>query len=110
MKLGILATHPIQYYAPLYRVLANRPELDLTVYFAHRPTATEQGIGFGVPFAWDSDLTLGYPNIFLTNCSPGPNRDRFRDYHTPAIRVIVQHGGFDGAGDRPRCRAASVDP
>ena len=95
MKLGILATHPIQYYAPLYRVLANRPELDLTVYFAHRPTATEQGIGFGVPFAWDSDLTLGYPNIFLTNCSPGPNRDRFRDYHTPAIRAIVQHGGFD---------------
>jgi len=95
VKLGILATHPIQYYAPLYRALASRPALDLTVYFAHRPTAAEQGVGFGVPFAWDDDLTRGYANIFLTNCSRGPNRDRFWDYHTPAIRAIVTHGGFD---------------
>jgi glycosyltransferase involved in cell wall biosynthesis len=95
VRLGILATHPIQYYAPLYRALASRPDVELTVYFAHRPTPEEQGVGFGVPFAWDSDLTLGYRNIFLTNCSSGPNRDRFWDYDTPAIRAIVTHGGFD---------------
>lgn len=95
MKLGILATHPIQYYAPLYRALACRPGMDLTVYFAHNPTPEEQGVGFGVPFAWDADLTSGYHNIFLTNCSRGPNRDRFWDYHTPAIRTIVTQGGFN---------------
>jgi glycosyltransferase involved in cell wall biosynthesis len=95
VRLGILATHPIQYYAPLYRALAGRPELDLTVYFAHRPTPEEQGVGFGVPFAWDDDLTRGYHHIFLTNCSRGPNRDRFWDYHTPAITAIVTQGGFN---------------
>jgi glycosyltransferase involved in cell wall biosynthesis len=95
VRLGILATHPIQYYAPLYRALAARPEFDLTVYFAHRPTAEEQGVGFGVAFAWDDDLTRGYHHIFLTNCSRGPNRDRFWDYHTPAISAIVTQGGFN---------------
>jgi glycosyltransferase involved in cell wall biosynthesis len=95
VRLGILATHPIQYYVPLYRALAGRPGLDLTVYFAHQPTAEEQGVGFGVPFTWDDDLTRGYANIFLTNCSPGPNRDRFWDYHTPAIAAIVERGRFD---------------
>jgi glycosyltransferase involved in cell wall biosynthesis len=95
VRLGILATHPIQYYAPLYRALACRPGIDLTVYFAHRPTPEEQGVGFGVPFAWDADLTSGYHNIFLTNCSRRPNRDRFWDYHTPAIRTIVTQGGFN---------------
>ena len=43
MRLGVLATHPIQYHAPLYRALAQR--LDLKVYFAHRQTARGTGQG-----------------------------------------------------------------
>jgi glycosyltransferase involved in cell wall biosynthesis len=66
-RLGILATHPIQYYAPLYRALAAQPGIDLNVYFAHRPTPEEQGVGFGVPFTWDTDLTGGYEHAVLDN-------------------------------------------
>jgi glycosyltransferase involved in cell wall biosynthesis len=94
VRLGILATHPIQYHAPLYRALAARPEIELTVYYAHRPTATEQGVGFGVPFEWDIDLTSGYDHIFLQNAARA-NRDRFGDYDTPEIGAIIEQGSFD---------------
>ncbi|HZS59620.1 MAG TPA: glycosyltransferase family 4 protein [Gemmatimonadaceae bacterium] len=62
-RLGILATHPIQYYAPLYRMLAG--QTDLTVYFAYIPTPEQQGVGFGVPFTWDTDLMGGYDHVVL---------------------------------------------
>jgi glycosyltransferase involved in cell wall biosynthesis len=94
VRLGILATHPIQYHAPLYRALAARAEIDLTVYYAHRPTAAEQGVGFGVPFEWDVDLTSGYDHIFLRNVARA-NSDRFGDYDTPEIGSIIDREKFD---------------
>ena len=47
MRLGFLISHPIQYYAPIFRELAK--VCDLTVYFAHRQTGEGQAsAGFGV--------------------------------------------------------------
>ena len=43
MRLGILASHPIQYQAPWFRELAKVVELE--VFFCQRQTATEQGKG-----------------------------------------------------------------
>jgi hypothetical protein len=37
LRIGFLVSHPIQYYAPIFRALAER--CDLTVYFAHRQSA-----------------------------------------------------------------------
>jgi glycosyltransferase involved in cell wall biosynthesis len=99
VNLGLLATHPIQYQAPTFRALAATPGVDLTVYFAHRPSAAEQGLGFGVPFIWDADLTSGYRAIFLPNVARRANTGRlagrFADYDTPAIADIVHRGRFD---------------
>ena len=65
-RLGVLASHPIQYQAPLFRELAR--QLDLTVYYAHRQTPEAQALaGFGVPFDWDVDLLAGYEHRFLDN-------------------------------------------
>ncbi|MCC7519986.1 MAG: glycosyltransferase family 4 protein [Verrucomicrobiae bacterium] len=60
--LAIFATHPIQYYAPLYRETARTPDLRAEVFYGRLPTPDEQGEGFGVPFAWDVDLLSGYPH------------------------------------------------
>jgi glycosyltransferase involved in cell wall biosynthesis len=95
IRLAIVATHPIQYYAPLYRELARRPELELTVMFADQPTPAEQGVGFGVPFAWDVDLTSGYEHIWLHNRATPPRQGRFRDYDTPEVAATIQRGQFD---------------
>ena len=35
-RLAALFSHPIQYFAPLFRWLAQEPEIDLTVYYCSR--------------------------------------------------------------------------
>ena len=63
MRLGILTSHPIQYHTPWFRSLAK--EVNLEVFFAHQPEATQQGDGFGKAFQWDVDLLSGYRHQFL---------------------------------------------
>jgi glycosyltransferase involved in cell wall biosynthesis len=61
LKLTVVMTHPVQYYAPWFRyVAACCPEIDLTVLYATQPTPEQQGVGFGRAFSWDILLTEGY--------------------------------------------------
>jgi len=93
-RLGILATHPIQYHAPLFRELARREGVDLTVYFCHRPTPVEQGRGFGVAFEWDVDLLSGYRHVFLENRARKPAKGFF-GYDNPDLAEIIAREKFD---------------
>ena len=94
LRLGVLATHPIQYHAPLYRALASSG-VDLTVFYAHRPSAAEQGVGFGVPFEWDVDLTSGYRHVFLENVARSPSVSAFRGCDVPGVATEIARGRFD---------------
>ena len=85
----------MQYHAPLFRRLAAEPGLDLTVYYAHRPTPAEQGTGFGVSFEWDVDLTAGYAHVFLENVARAPSVATFDGCDTPSIGPVIRSGGFD---------------
>lgn len=94
MRLGILATHPIQNHAPVFRELARL--CDLTVFFAHRQTPTGQAqAGFGVPFEWDVDLLAGYESAFLDNRSSRPATNSFFGCDTPGIDEAVGRERFD---------------
>jgi glycosyltransferase involved in cell wall biosynthesis len=94
-RLGILATHPVQYHAPAFRELAQRDDLDLTVFFAHRPTAEEQGVGFGIAFEWDVDLTSGYRVKWLRNRATHGATSTFNGCDTPEIAALIRDGRFD---------------
>src|ERR1700722_1605851 len=66
-RLGVLATHPIQYQAPLYQELARRGAVDLDVaYLSHPGALPFRDPGFGVKLAWDIDLLSGYRSTELT--------------------------------------------
>lgn len=94
MRVGFLISHPIQYYAPIFRELAKT--CDLTVYFAHRQTGEGQAnAGFGVAFDWDVDLLAGYRSRFLTNVARQPSTDRFGGCDTPDIGREIADGRFD---------------
>jgi glycosyltransferase involved in cell wall biosynthesis len=64
VRLTVVLTHPIQYYAPWFRhIHAHAPELALTVVHATQPTPEQQGVGFDRAFEWDIPLTRGYRSI-----------------------------------------------
>lgn len=67
LKLGILVSHPIQYFTPVYRELANVHDIDLTVLFRTRVGVDEyHDEGFGAAIRWDIPLLEGYSHKFLS--------------------------------------------
>jgi glycosyltransferase involved in cell wall biosynthesis len=94
MRLAIISSHPIQYYAPLFRALTRR--LDVHVFFAHSASPAQQAkAGFGTAFEWDVDLTAGYDHSFLRNVAKVPDATRFSGCDTPEIGERLREGGFD---------------
>jgi glycosyltransferase involved in cell wall biosynthesis len=71
-RLGVLATHAIQYQAPLYQELSRHGVVDLEVAFLNKRGAEPyRDPGFGVTVAWDVDLLGGYRWIWLDRGSAG---------------------------------------
>ena len=62
-RLGIVLTHPVQYYAPWFAYLAKH--IDLHVFYGVQPSPEDQGKEFGVAFGWDVDLLSGYASSWL---------------------------------------------
>jgi len=91
MRVAFIVTHPVQYYVPLYRRLAARPDWTVRVFFtAHGGEATHDA-GFGRTVAWDVPLRDGYDAEVLPNRAPRPGPDRFWGVrnHGLAARVLA---------------------
>ncbi|WEK19695.1 MAG: glycosyltransferase family 4 protein [Candidatus Pedobacter colombiensis] len=60
-KLAIITTHPIQYYAPVFKLLATGGQLNIKVYYTRGEETTQQfDPGFGKVISWDIPLLEGY--------------------------------------------------
>ncbi len=71
IRVAVLSTHPIQYQAPLWRKLAQMPDLEIHVFYgAQMGAAGYVDKEFGVQVKWDVALTSDYPHTFL----PGAER------------------------------------
>lgn len=69
-RLAVVVSHPIQYFAPLYRALAASGEVDLKVLYCSRIGLDRfHDPGMGVELAWDMDLLGGYSSEFLPEAS-----------------------------------------
>lgn len=89
-KLAILASHPIQYQAPLFRKLAAHPQIDLIVYFCWDFGVEKEQMdpGFGVKLKWDIPLLEGYRYKFLPNLSPKPSSSLFGQINPSIIKEL----------------------
>lgn len=95
-RLAVVASHPIQYQAPLFRALAAHPEIDLTVFFySDYGARSYRDPGFGHEVKWDISLLNGYRFEILPNISPRPNPSRFWGLINPGIVTRLRNGSFD---------------
>jgi glycosyltransferase involved in cell wall biosynthesis len=96
-RLGILNSHPIQYFAPLYRKLAGTDDIEPIVFYCSR-----QGLeayrdeGFGdVRVQWDTPLVGGYESHFLKNYSRAPRIGGFATLINPSIVTEIRRARLD---------------
>ena len=68
-RLAVITTHPIQYYAPFFKMLNNRQKIKIKIFYTW--SQSQQGPkfdpGFGKNIAWDIPLLEGYNYTFIKN-------------------------------------------
>ncbi|WP_316811399.1 glycosyltransferase family 4 protein [Pedobacter heparinus] len=90
MRLVIITTHPIQYYAPVFKLLQERGQINIKVFYTWGDGAIyKHDPGFGKKIIWDIPLLEGYDHEFLTNSSKQPGSSHFKGIVNPdAIQRI----------------------
>lgn len=94
-RLAIVASHVIQYQDPFFRLLAEDPEIDLTVLYCSRHGVdVYRDEDMKTSLAWDIDLLQGYRHIFLRNLSHDLNRGYTRLVNPGIVPALVR-GRYD---------------
>jgi glycosyltransferase involved in cell wall biosynthesis len=95
LRLAILLSHPVQYFAPMFRELARRPDIDLTViYCALGGARTHFDPEFGRDVQWDTPLLEGYRYKALDTWWPRKTRGPLA-YFAPAILREIRRTQYD---------------
>lgn len=84
-KLAIVTTHPIQYYAPVFKLLAKK--CSLMVFYTWGETAQNERLDqeFNQVFKWDIPLLEGYAYTFLENIAKDKGSHHFKGIDNPNI-------------------------
>jgi len=89
-----VASHPVQYSAPLFRLLAQHLQLDFHVaYCSLRGAEPGHDPEFGRDVQWDVPLLDGYPWTHIPNYSSG--KESFFGLYNPGLWTFVRAGHFD---------------
>ena len=96
VRILLVASHPVQYAAPLYRRYAAHPVLDVTVAYCSLKGA-QPGLDrdFGIEIEWDVPLLDGYRWVHPPNWSPWQTGVGFLSLVNPGLWSIVRRGGFE---------------
>ncbi len=95
IRLAYLVSHPIQYQAPLLRLIAADPRIDLHVFFCSDLSLKENlDPGFGVTIRWDVPLVEGYSHEFLPAWGSRDRLSFWRPWNHGLLRRL-KAGGYD---------------
>lgn len=85
-KIAIITTHPIQYNAPFFQLLARQEDIFLKVFYTWGQ-AQEQVFdpGFGQRIKWDLPLLEGYSYEFVPNVASKPGSHHFWGINNPGL-------------------------
>ena len=90
-KLAIVTTHPIQYNAPLFKLLAERGNIHLKVFYTWSQASEKvHDEGFGKEIQWDIPLLAGYEYEFIINTAKKPGNKSFYGIVTPGLIPAIE--------------------
>lgn len=94
-RLAIITTHPIQYNAPLFALLASRGKLQIKVFYTWGKSVLEKKYdpGFGKNIDWDIPLLDGYEYCFVENIAIAPGSHHYKGINNPTLLKEVQEWG-----------------
>jgi glycosyltransferase involved in cell wall biosynthesis len=85
-KLAIITTHPIQYYSPVFKLLHQRQQIEIRVFYTWGEGSMNKfDPGFGKTVLWDLPLLEGYPYEWVTNTSKNPGSSNFSGIVNPGL-------------------------
>jgi glycosyltransferase involved in cell wall biosynthesis len=92
LRLAILTSHPIQYYAPVFRALADSTQIEPCVFYTWSQAARGQIVdpGFAIARQWDIPLLEGYQYEFVQNISRDPGTHHFWGLRNPTLFSAIQ--------------------
>lgn len=97
IRLGIVATRPVQYTAPLFRLLAGSERVLPKAFFTWSQTAGGEffDVEFGMNITWDVPLLEGYEYEFAANVARRPGPGHFFGIRTPSLPAAIERWRAD---------------
>ncbi|MBX2931851.1 MAG: glycosyltransferase family 4 protein [Chitinophagaceae bacterium] len=85
-KLAIVSTHPIQYYAPLFKLMAENNSMEIKIFYTWgQAKDTILDKDFGIERKWDIPLLEGYEYQFVENVSKQPGSHHYKGIINPTL-------------------------
>ena len=95
-RLAIITTHPIQYNAPLFRLLSERKNIEIKVFYTWGQSSNKiYDARFGRERSWDIPLLDGYEHEFVRNSSKRPDSNSFFGVINPGFLKKLKTAKFD---------------
>jgi len=96
LRIAVLNSHPIQYFAPLYTYLNATEDFDITaLYCSDFSLRGAKDPGFGQKVTWDLDLLAGYRAVFLGERAKTRAPGGFWSLICPEVWREVRSGRYD---------------
>jgi glycosyltransferase involved in cell wall biosynthesis len=94
-KLAIISSHPIQYNAPLFALLAEKGEFELRVFYTWGADAVKSKFDpdFGKVIEWDIPFLVGYYYQFMKNVAKQPGSHHFFGIDNPNLIEDIEEWG-----------------
>ncbi len=91
-KLAIITTHPIQYNAPLFRLLTERNNIAIKVFYTWSQSAAGSKFdpGFNRHIEWDIPLLDRYEYTFVDNIATAPGSHYYKGINNPTLIKEIQ--------------------
>ncbi len=96
-RLAIVTSHPIQYNAPWFRLLAQSGKVIIKVFYTWEQSSAgaKYDPGFGKVIEWDIPLLEGYEYEFVKNISAEPGSHHYKGIINPDLNQKIQEWKAD---------------